>query len=104
MTTPIETLNRPLIKSAPLVDATSSSNQYVGRVAVASGDSTVTVSTQVVNSDSIIMLSYQTMVASHQSLAVSVSTISPGNFVTFALSGATLTSDMTIMFEIKRAS
>ena len=53
--TPLELLFRPMFKSAAMLDITSKQNvQYAGRTTLESGSTTVTVSTQQVNSDSLI--------------------------------------------------
>lgn len=52
--TPIETFERPLFKSAPLVRTNSHAAQYAGRTTLSSGSVSVTVSTRAVNSDSLI--------------------------------------------------
>lgn len=57
--TPIETLVRPIFKSAPLVSIASKSNAFAGRTTLASGSSTVVVSTNIVNSDSLIGMHVQ---------------------------------------------
>lgn len=57
--TPIETLQRPLFKSAPLVRTGSHASQYAGRTTLNSGSGTVTVSTAAVNSDSLLYFSVQ---------------------------------------------
>lgn len=52
--TPIEVFQRPLFKSAPLVRTGSHAAQYAGRTSLGSGQTSVTVSTAAVNSDSLI--------------------------------------------------
>lgn len=54
MTNPIEVLQRPLFKAPAMVSVSSDAAQYAGRTTLSSGSATVTVSTNAVNSDSII--------------------------------------------------
>ena len=57
--TPIELLQRPMIKSAPMIKTNSDAGQFAGRTTLSSGSATVTVSTRIVNSDSILHMTPQ---------------------------------------------
>lgn len=104
MTKPLETLFHPLLNGPILTKTASSVNQWAGRLSANSGDTTLTVSTQVVNSDSLIFATYQTSVASNATQALRVSTISPGNFFSVALNPAPVGTDFTIMWFVQQAS
>lgn len=52
--TPIETLQRPLFRSAPILRTNSNASQYAGRTTLGSGQASVVVSTRGINSDSLI--------------------------------------------------
>jgi hypothetical protein len=57
--TPLETLVRPLFKSAPMVRTNSHAAQYAGRTTIGSGSASQVVSTGAVNSDSLIYATVQ---------------------------------------------
>ena len=61
--TPIETFERPLFKSAPLVRSNSHAAQYAGRTTLASGSATQVVSTSAINSNSMIYFGIQAALA-----------------------------------------
>lgn len=75
-----------------------------GRTSVASGSTTVVVSTAACNSDSIINIGIQTAVTSHRFIDVVVGTINPGVNLVFALDKATVTSDYVVMWRLFRTS
>jgi hypothetical protein len=75
-------LYRQLLRSPLYLPIQSATNQFAGRTVLGSGQATVTVSTTVVDSDSLILLSAEaaTNQASGFARAVEVKSISPGNF------------------------
>lgn len=102
-TTPIELLRRAFFKGAAVVDASSSAFQFAGRTTLSSGSATVTVSTNQVNSDSLIQLTLQS--ASVNSGGLCVRSINPGNhFILGWADGGTRAFDVVAMWELKKAS
>lgn len=78
----------------------SGPQQFAGRTALNSGSATVTVSTNVVEADSIILLTPQAHTnAVSGYLPLDVRTISPGNFFTVGhADGAAKARDVTVMW------
>ena len=104
---PLELLNRALAKGPLMVPTTAGRNQFAGRTALASGTASVTVSTAIVNSDSLIFHAFQvtsTSVASGGvSVALVVNSIVSGISFAFATQdGIGRTPGGTIMWEIRR--
>lgn len=98
---PKEVLFGSLVKGPFQVDPSSNASQFVGQVLVASGSATATVSTVLVNSDSLIFLTAvgNASIASAQSRGFEVRTMSPGNFFTVGTPDAQpLARDTTINF------
>lgn len=77
---------RLALRGKTFVRATSASNQFAGRLSVASGDATATVSTSVVKSESLIFHSWQseTAPAVGQAFSIRVSTTVDGGYFQFA--------------------
>lgn len=98
MTTPIETLHRPLIRSPILV-----SSGVAGRATVASGDTTVDVALTAVNSDTVIMLTSESDVASHRALVAQVSSKAPGVGFTVKVNNATVDSHYVGWWLVRRS-
>ena len=91
------------VQRGPLTTrANSSVNQWAGRTAVASGDSTVTVSSALVQSDSIVFTSIKTSTASQQDVVVTVGCVVDSSYMIFTTNNAIIDSDFTIHWEIKR--
>lgn len=63
----------------------SASDQWCGRATIASGDTTVTVSTTNVKSDSLFFSMLHLPIGSHSDLSVSVRSLVDAGFVTFGL-------------------
>jgi hypothetical protein len=97
-----EQLFRPGLRGPLSTRAVSANNQWAGTHTLASGAATVTVSTTVVDSDSIIRYGVRAVTAAGSAgLVVCVSTISPGNFFTFATIDAVVAPrDLNIMWEV----
>ena len=95
-----------LFRGPPVIKTQSGSNQFAGRIILNSGSLTVTVSTFVVNSDSLIFYNLEVNTDQTSPAAVVVvRSISSGNFFTFGTaSGAAMQRDLTIMWNIFRAS
>jgi len=71
----------PHVRSLPWTVANSASTQHAGRTVLSSGSATVTVSTTLVDSDSIILLGQQGLAGSGQ--AIEVKSISPSSHIVF---------------------
>jgi hypothetical protein len=95
---------RGLLRGPFTTKALSANNQWAGTRLLASGAATATVSTTVVDSDSIIRYGVRAVSgAGSAGLVVCVSTISPGNFFTFAtIDAVNAPRDLNIMWEIVR--
>lgn len=96
-----EQIYRGMMRGPLTTKASSSSNQWAGRTTIESGSATITVSTTIVDSDSLILLGRQfnTNVLSGQSRALEVKSISPGNFFTLGTSdGVAIARDTAIMW------
>lgn len=97
----LELLYGPHLHGALSTDATSHAAQYAGRTTIASGTTSVTVSTAMVNSDSLILMGreFNFTVGSNENVSTHVSTINPGNFFTVATDDNTnVEQDVTIMW------
>jgi hypothetical protein len=107
MTTPAETFFRPVLRGPLSTETASGNGQWAGRTTISSGATSVTVSTQVVNSNSIILHTLQATTRQNSGVAstIEVSTISPGNFFTLAYADGVnhRADDATIMWWIIRA-
>jgi hypothetical protein len=104
---PLERLVRGWQVGPLMTKINSSPDQWAGRTTLDSGSATVTVSTRIVNSDSLIWVQGQNHanVASGTYKPVEVRTISPGNFFTLGTAdGIAMARDTTLMWEVKRAS
>ncbi len=105
---PLELLRRPFFHGPASVRTTAGPQQFAGRTALASGTASVTVSTAVVNSDSIIFHSFQantTTAGSGTQFSTVVSSIVSG--ISFALGtadGQGRQPGGTFMWEIRRTS
>lgn len=103
----LEQLWRAILRGPLTVRAASASNQFAGRTTLASGSATVTISTTVVQSDSIILLTAEaaTNQASGFAKPPEVKSISPGNFFTVGWAdGNAVARNTTIMWTIIRTS
>lgn len=106
-TTPIELMRRLFQKGPAIIDTRSSPDQFAGRTTLSSGSATVTVSTQQVNSDSIISLALQSVTALNSGFGADlcVRSISPGgSFVIGWSDGQTRAFDVVGMWEVKKTS
>lgn len=107
-TTPEIMTASPMFRRPLFVPAQSKSNQYAGRTTLASGSATVTVSTTVVNSDSIVWMGLAapgTNVASGQFKAIEVKSIDAGNaFVLGTADGVAMARDTVVMWTIVHTS
>ena len=104
---PIEAYRRPLYRGPASLVTAAGPQQFAGRTALASGTAFVTISTAVVNSDSIINATFQvsTTAGSGTNFATGVSSIVSG--VSFAygnLDGQGRAPGGTVMWEIRRTS
>lgn len=106
-TKPLETLKRPVIDGAPITRS-GNTNAWAGRTTLSSGSSSVTVSTAVVNSDSIILVTPQvgsvSAVISYTSQIVVNSIVSGTSFMLAAGNGQTVPWDRTLMWMVWRTS
>ena len=107
--TPIELLRRALFTGPGMVRTTAGPNQFAGLTALASGTATATVSTTVVNSDSIILHAFQANSTSVASGAAGVdlcvnSIVSGVSFAFANQDGIGRAPGGTIMWEIRRVS
>ena len=84
--------------------AGSAVNQWAGRTAVLSGVATATVSTTVINSDSIILTAFQSSVASNVAQVVRVSSLASGAYFGLQVSPAPVGTDFTITWVIFKTS
>lgn len=84
-----EQLWRAFLRGAPTTRASSAVNQWAGVNTIATGAATVTISTTVVDSDSLIFTTvFAHAPAGSVGLVVHVGTISPGNFFTLVTADA----------------
>lgn len=102
-----ERLFHPNLRGPMLTDANSDDYQWAGRTTLGSGSATVTVSTAVVNSDSLILMGSQaaTNQASGVSTPIEVKSIDPGNhFIIGTADGDALARDTDIMWMVMPTS
>ncbi len=108
MNNPLELLFRPHLRGPFFTRSTSASNQWAGRTTLNSGDTTVVVSTALVNSNSVIMYGIDGnagLQSSGVSHAIEVTSISSGNHFTFATAGGESAERNTvIMWQLTRVS
>lgn len=101
---PLEQLWGPILRSARIL-RTGDTNAYAGRTSLASGTAFATISTRVVNSDSIINATFQvtTTTVSGLAFALGVSSIVDGvSFAYGCLDGVGRAPGGTIMWEVGR--
>lgn len=84
--------------------ATSSANQWAGRTSVLSGVATATVSTFLVNSDSLIATQGVSAVASNVAQVIKVTSMSDSNYFGFTITPAPVGTDFQIMWQITRTT
>jgi hypothetical protein len=104
---PLEMLRRAFFKDAVLLNTTAGANQFAGRTTLASGDAFSTISTAVVNSDSIIQATMQvnTNCGSGIGYLTVVSSIVSGKSFAYGYAdGQGRAPGGTIMWEIRRTS
>ena len=106
---PIELLRRALFTGPGSVLSAAGANQFAGRTALASGTASATISTTIVNSDSIILHAFQvtSTSAASGSAAVDLCVNSIVSGVSFAFAnqdGQGRAPGGTIMWEIRRTS
>ncbi len=94
---PVDNLKRPLIDLPKITGGieckqTSASNQWAGVSTIASGDTTVVVSTTKITSDANVQITGFSNVASHRSLYVTVQSITDGTNFTLRAEAATVDS------------
>ncbi len=82
MPTPIELLFGPQLKGPLMTEASSSNDQWAGQTAINTAAATATMSTTIVNSDSVILFNIQlaTAQASGTRIGMRIKTISSGNY------------------------
>ncbi len=104
--TPLELLFGPHLKNAPLTDSTAGAGQFAGRTTLASGSSSVTVSTAMVNSNSIILaMSEVGSVGANSGGALVVNSIVSGTSFALARSTANAVAwDDTVMWLLLRTT
>ena len=99
-----EQLYRGLLRGPLRTQAQSKSNQWAGRSTISSGSETVVVSTTSVDSNSVILIGFQSMagdVVGSLGNAVCVRSISPGNFFTLGTTDSqAATRDLAVMWLI----
>ncbi len=98
MTTPIETLSRPLIKS-PIIVASGGA----GRASIASGSTAVAVALTAVAADSVVILTSNTDVASHIDLIATVGSQAAGVGFTVNVNKATVDSHTVAWWLVRRS-
>lgn len=106
-TTPIENRQRSLLRSPDMLDVRTGANAFAGRTALSSGTAFVTISTQQVNSDSLVHATFyaNATTTSGQAQPVVVSSIVSG--VSFAVGNADgigRAPGGTVMWEIRKTS
>lgn len=89
----IEQLYGPILRGPLVAKTNSSTSMFAGVFAVNSGSSTATVSTTLVNSDTLIFLTSYTAQSSHYSIRPNVTSRGPGGSFTVTLDKTTVTSD-----------
>lgn len=99
-----EQIWRGMLRGPFTTKAGSSVNQWAGRTAVASGIATATVSTTVVNSNSIILTAFQSSVASNVAQAIRVSSLASGAYFGLQVSPAPVGTDFVITWVIFKTS
>jgi hypothetical protein len=94
------------LRDVPFVDASSRATQWAGRAVIANGQETVTVSTAIVNSDSLVIAFPQgTDTVGSLGNAFCVRTISPGNFFTLGTADSQpVARDMTLAWLVYQTS
>lgn len=95
-----EQIFRGNLKGPLTTKATSAANQWAGRTAVTSGVATVTVSTTIVDSDSLIRTSIFSNVASNVAQVVKVHSMTSGAYFGMTITPAPVGTDFAIMWEI----
>jgi hypothetical protein len=107
MTTPAETFFRPVLKGPLSTETRSGNGQWAGRTTINSGATSVTVSTQVVGADSIVLHTIESVTRQSSGVAapLEVSTISPGSFFTLACADGVnhRAGDATVMWWVIKA-
>lgn len=93
--------NVPKIYDGMEMRQNSASDQWAGRSTIASGDTTVTVSTTNVKSDSLVFATLHLPVGSYANLEVSVHSLVDGGFITFGTELATSDSQNFNWFTIR---
>ena len=105
---PLELLRRPFLKGPMALETTAGENQFAGRTSLASGTAFATISTAIVNSDSLIQATFQvnTTTASGVAFAaMGVNSIVSGVSFTFgSVDGVGRAPGGVIMWEIRRTS
>ncbi len=100
---PLELLRRVLFTGIQTTRAQSASNQFAGRTTLNSGDTTVTVSSSVVTSDSIILhgMEANTSQSSGFAAPIDVMSIVDGSHFTFGQAdGVAVVRETNIMWQI----
>ena len=100
--TPIEVFDRPLFKSAPIVRTGSHAAQYAGRTTLASGSASQVVSTNAINSDSIINFNLQAAIPASYLTRGQVSIVSGANYGTASTSA--IYSGMVVSLALENAT
>jgi len=104
----LEQLFRPLLKGPLRTDATSSATQFAGVTTLNSGSATVTVSTNLVAADSLILFSSRAHVdqtSGSITRGIEVKTINPGNhFILGTDDGIAEIRNVFISWQIIKAS
>ena len=107
-TKPIELIFRPHFRGGSITKTTAGAGQAAGITALGSGANTVTVSTTIVNSDSLIWFGIKSSTRIDSGTyfrPVEVSSVVPGvSFAFTTADGANINRNVDIMWEIVRAS
>lgn len=105
---PIEVLHRPFQRGPMGLPTAAGANQFAGRTALASGTAFVTISTAMVNSDSLIQATFQVNTTTASGVAFAaygVNSIVSGVSFTFgSVDGIGRAPGGTIMWEIRSTS
>lgn len=105
---PNEVLHGPLLEGAMTARTAAGDGQFAGRTVLQSGSASVTVSTAVVNSDSIIRYGSEVSsvgIGANSGGAIVVNSVISGTSFAFArATGVDVAWDETVMWEIMRTS
>lgn len=96
MSNSTEQLYSPILRGPLSARTNSNAAAFAGIVSVANGGTTATVSSTLVGSDTLVLMTPFTSVASHYSIRANVTSRSPGGSFTVTLDKATVTADYSL--------